>query len=46
MAATGYQVDPSTIFKVSVQYLDTKDFVYNIASGTAGDVVGLGGDGR
>jgi hypothetical protein len=38
MAAAGYQVDPSTIFKVSVQYLDTKDFVYNIASGTAGDL--------
>lgn len=47
MAATGYQVDPSTIFKVSVQYLDTKDFVYNVASGTAGDLsssAGMAGD--
>jgi hypothetical protein len=40
---TGYTVDPSTVFKVSVQYLDTKDFVYNIASGTAGDLASSAG---
>ncbi len=43
MAATGYQVDPETVFRVSVQYLDTKNFVYGIADGTAGDLSGSAG---
>jgi hypothetical protein len=34
----GYTVDPETVFRVSVQYLDTKNFVYGIADGTAGDL--------
>lgn len=43
----GYQVDPDTVFRSSVQFLDTKDFVYNIATGTAGDLsasAGMAGD--
>ncbi|MDQ0910359.1 hypothetical protein QFZ22_006344 [Streptomyces canus] len=43
----GYQVDPDTVFRSSVQFLDTKDFVFDIASGTAGDLsasAGMAGD--
>src|ERR1044072_4657359 len=43
----GYQVDPDTVFRSSVQFLDTKDFVFDIASGAAGDLsvsAGMAGD--
>jgi hypothetical protein len=43
----GYVVDPYVVFRASVQFLDTKDFVYNIAAGTAGDLhvsAGMAGD--
>jgi hypothetical protein len=43
----GYTVDPETVFRVSIQYLDTKTFVYGIADGTAGDLsasAGMAGD--
>lgn len=45
--AGGYQVDPDTVFRASVEFLDTKDFVYGIAAGTAGDLgtsAGMAGD--
>ncbi|MEU6352227.1 hypothetical protein ABZ896_23360 [Streptomyces sp. NPDC047072] len=44
----GYQVDPDTVFRSSVQFLDTKDFVFDIAAGTAADLsasAGMAGDG-
>lgn len=43
----GYQADPDTVFRSSVGFLDTKDFVFRIASGTAGDLAssaGMAGD--
>jgi hypothetical protein len=46
-AVAGYTVDPDTVFRASRQYLDTKDFVYGIAEGTAGDLsysAGMAGD--
>ena len=45
--AGGYKVDPDTVFRASVDFLDTKDFVFNIAAGTAGDLsakAGMAGD--
>ncbi|MFG2825316.1 restriction endonuclease fold toxin-2 domain-containing protein [Kitasatospora sp. NPDC048365] len=43
----GFVVDPSTVFRASVQFLDTKDFVYDIAAGVAADLsssAGMAGD--
>lgn len=43
----GFQVDTDTVFRSSVQFLDTKDFVYNIAAGVGGDLAssaGMAGD--
>ncbi|MFJ5927652.1 restriction endonuclease fold toxin-2 domain-containing protein [Kitasatospora sp. NPDC092948] len=40
-------VDSSLVFRSSVEFLDTKDFVYAIAAGTAGDLAsssGMAGD--
>jgi Restriction endonuclease fold toxin 2 len=39
----GFQVDTDTVFRSSVQFLDTKDFVYDIAAGVAGDLAGTAG---
>ncbi|MDH6120271.1 hypothetical protein ABH930_005827 [Kitasatospora sp. GAS204A] len=43
----GFQVDPGTVFQASVQFLDTKGYVFNITSGVAGDLAataGMAGD--
>jgi hypothetical protein len=43
----GYAVDPNVVFQASVQFLDTKQFVFDIASGLAGDLsntAGMAGD--
>lgn len=43
----GYRVDPDMVFRSSVGFLDTKDFVFSIASGVAGDLsacAGMAGD--
>ena len=43
----GFQVDTDTVFRSSVKFLDTKDFVYGIAAGVAGDLAstaGMAGD--
>jgi hypothetical protein len=43
----GYAVDPYVVFRASAQFLDAKDFVYNIAAGLAGDLhvsAGMAGD--
>ena len=39
----GYAVDPNVVFTASTQFLDTKEFVFNIALGLAGDLSGSGG---
>ncbi|MFE9427725.1 restriction endonuclease fold toxin-2 domain-containing protein [Kitasatospora sp. NPDC006697] len=44
---SGFRVDPGTVFQASVQFLDTRDFVFNIASGVVGDLAstaGMAGD--
>lgn len=38
MAATGFAVDLDTMFRASVQFLDTKQFVFDIEAGTVGDL--------
>jgi hypothetical protein len=46
-SAAGYQADLDTMFKSSVQFLDTKNFVHDIAAGVAGDLsvsAGMAGD--
>ncbi|MER8100873.1 hypothetical protein [Kitasatospora sp. NPDC094016] len=43
----GFEVDPDVVFRASVQFLGSKDFVYNIASGVVGDLAsseGMAGD--
>ncbi|MFD4394196.1 restriction endonuclease fold toxin-2 domain-containing protein [Kitasatospora sp. NPDC058478] len=42
-AASGFEVNPDVAFRASVQFLDTKDFVYRIADGIAGDLASTGG---
>ncbi|MFJ4676970.1 restriction endonuclease fold toxin-2 domain-containing protein [Kitasatospora sp. NPDC088783] len=45
--ADGFVVDSSAVFRASVQFLDTKEFVYDIATGAAGDLAsssGMAGD--
>jgi len=39
----GYAVDPNVVFTASTGFLDTKEFVFSIASGLAGDLSGSGG---
>lgn len=39
----GYAVDPNVVFRASTGFLDTKEFVFNIALGLAGDLSGTGG---
>ena len=39
----GYSVDPDTVFQASIGFLDTKEFVFSIASGLAGDLGSSGG---
>ncbi|MGH3493200.1 MAG: hypothetical protein ACRDRL_23075 [Sciscionella sp.] len=43
----GYAVDPYVVFRASTQFLDAKDFVYDIAAGLAGNLqfsAGMAGD--
>jgi hypothetical protein len=45
--ARGFTVDPDTVFRSSVEFLDTKAFVYDIAAGVVGDLsasAGMAGD--
>jgi hypothetical protein len=47
VAPGSYAVDLDIVFRSSVEFLDTKDFVYNIANGVAGDLnvsAGMAGD--
>ncbi|MFF2631157.1 hypothetical protein ACFVUN_36005 [Kitasatospora griseola] len=43
----GFVADSTVVFRASVEFLDTKDFVYAIAAGNAGDLAsasGMAGD--
>ncbi|MBB5159085.1 hypothetical protein BJ970_006684 [Saccharopolyspora phatthalungensis] len=37
-SSDGFKVDHEVLFRSSVRFLDSKEFAYNIASGTAGDL--------
>ncbi|MGW7449451.1 hypothetical protein [Kitasatospora sp. NPDC054795] len=39
----GFEVDPDMVSRASVEFLGSKDFVHNIASGVAGDLASSAG---
>jgi hypothetical protein len=43
MVGSAFTVDPDVRFRSSVQFLDTKQFVFDIASGTVADLGALAG---
>ncbi|MFB8241059.1 restriction endonuclease fold toxin-2 domain-containing protein [Kitasatospora purpeofusca] len=46
-SGTGFEVDPDVLFRASMKFMGSRDFVYSIASGVAGDLAstaGMAGD--
>jgi restriction endonuclease fold toxin 2 of polymorphic toxin system len=43
VTGTGYAVDPDTIFRCSLPFLDSKQYCFDIASGTVGDLAASSG---